>query len=477
MGKNFANVKKKTRFASVFTSLIFGIGIGAIVLALAVLVYKYFNKPLSTWFYILGAVAAAVSFAISYFIIMPSDKRLAKRLDREHSLNEKMRTMVELKESDAPFAVLQREDADEKLGKIKYTPWRKKQIISLLLIVFISAASLTTAFVIPSRAEYVDPEKPLSEFDKQWILAELSDIISSVEASFIADGLKEKIVNELNSLVDFVKEHEYLSEMKIRAIKSVIGLNRDLTVENTAPIIGEKLSECTNPILKELGTEFVKLNGSGVQAQIVQLEKALGGQTSDDVTFTADELGAAISASGASSSSDLTVLLSNLASALRGYAAGSGSVSEIFENVAATAMEETMIQSMNGRMTQTVISRLCALFGIGEDDLSQAGADEDIDINPPADPPSAEDPSEDDDKENEEIGSGGIGTGDRVYGSNDMIYNPYTDKYVPYGEVFDEYNNKRIQMVQDGRIAPDFEDFLEEYFRSLSDYNAEETIN
>ncbi len=472
MGNNFSNVKRRTRKASIITSIAFGASGGALLIAVFVFIYKFFGKPTPYWIYIIGILSAAAVAALVYALLMPSDKRLAKRLDEEHGLKEKIRTMVEFKDSDDEFAVFQREDADEKLGKVDVNPWRKKQLISLLIVFCISAASFVTAFAIPGGAGF-DSEKPLSEFDKEWILAELSDIINDVDKSLISDTLKESSLDELNILVDFVKEHDYLSEMKIRAIRSVISINKMLDAENSAPMIGEALKACSNSNLQELGEELVKLNGTAVKNKLTQLEDSVSGASSEVISFTADELSAAIAASGADSSSPFTVLLLNLVSALRGYSSGSGSVPDAFENVAFTAMDETMIQSMNKRMIQTVNSRLCGLFGIAADDLVEAGADEDIEITPPGEaPPSSDEPE--DDKENEEIGSGGIGTGDRIYGSNDVIYNPYTDEYVPYGEVFDEYNNKLIQMIRDGRIPPDFEEFTEEYFRSLSDYNPEE---
>ncbi len=474
MGKHFTHVRKKTRLAAVTVSAMLGLGVGIITVAAFVLTMRLLGKPISYLYYLAGVLAMLVSAVASYFVLMPSDKRLAKRLDEEHKLNEKMRTMIEFKDSDGAFNKLQREDADEKLGKVKYTPWRKKQLISALLVLVISAASLTTAFVIPGKADHVDPEDPLSKFEKDWILTELADLINTVDKALIEDGLKSKTLVDLRSLVTFVEEHEYLTEMKLEAIKVVININSNLNDVNSAPAIGEKLALCSDPILKEFGAELSKLNGPSAQKKLDELKSVLASVPRDDVSFTSDEIGSAITASGVMTANKLAELLTNLASAIRGYSNESvATLDEAFDKVGANVSSNIMLQTINKMIIQTVTSKLCSLFGIVQSDLENAGADSDIDIAPPSAPPAEEDDPIEDDKD-QTIGAGSVGTGDRIYGSNDVIYNPYTNEYVPYGQVFDEYNAKVLQMVEDGRIPLEFEEFTAEYFRSLSDYKPEE---
>ncbi len=475
MEKNFARLKRKTRIVSVLLSLLLGLGVGAAVFAGMMLARKLSAEPLPFLHDIYAVCAAVLTVPLFLFILIPSDKRFAGRLDREHRLQEKVRTMVEFRKSEDAFAVIQREDADEKLGKIPFSPWRKKQLLCVLLVLVIAASFLMTAFVLPERESEGPVEPPLGEFDKQWILAELSAIRSTVEKSLIADPLKEKTLGEIASLSAFVEAHEYLSEMKIEAIKTVLRTDEALDDENTALLIGEKLSLCTNETLKTLGAELLKLNGTGVQKKLAELNEVLQDTDPTELYFVADELSAAVEGSGADTASPLFALLKNLAAALHGCSSSDASeVDAAFGTVKTEAMNQVMIQNINKRVIETVISRLCSLFGITAADLIQAGADEDISVTPPsAELPDEEGGDEDEDYENEEIGSGGIGTGDRVYGSNDMIYNPYTNEYVPYGQLFDEYNNRVLQMIEDGRIPPDFEEFTKEYFRSLSEYHPE----
>lgn len=60
---------------------------------------------------------------------------------------------------------------------------------------------------------------------------------------------------------------------------------------------------------------------------------------------------------------------------------------------------------------------------------------------------------------------GGWGTGDEKFGSNDLIYNPLTGEYVPYGELLKEYEAKMAEQA-DG-LPQDIRSFMEEYFKLL----------
>ncbi len=472
MDKNYTRLRKKARLTSALISVLLGLGVGVLELAVTLLVMKLTGKGAEAWLYISAVGVTVVTIPFFWFLLVPTDRRFAKRLDEEHALGERVRTMVAFRDSEDAFAVLQREDAEEKLGSVRFNPWRRGQLITLAVVLVLAVALLTTALVVPKRDAQKEPEQVISEFDKQFILAELSAIRSTVEKSLISDELKADTLEELGSLVTFVEAHDYLSEMKIEAIKSVIRIDAALDAENTALPLGERLSACTNTKLRELGAELAKLNGTGVQKKLGELKGALADSSADEISFVADELVAAIEASGADAASSLTSLLKNLASALRGCTE-SGDVDTAFGTVQTDAMNEVMLQSINKRVIETTVSRLCTLFGITLEELVNAGADEDIEITPPSQGTPGEDVDDGKKDENEEIGAGGIGTGDRVYGSNDMIYNPYVNDYVPYGQVLDEYNNRVLQMLADGRIPPDFEDFIQEYFRSLSAYEPE----
>ncbi len=492
MSNHFSRLRvKRWLFSTLLAVILYGIGVGVVTFSGVIIAAKLQAGSGLRYYLIAVGIALAAGVVMSLlasllaspvFLLahLPPKKRFAKHLDETYDLKEKARTMVALEGQTDTFAEVQRMDAEMHISEIKFSLWNIKQLIAFILVLTISLTALLTALVVPARsgAGAGPNEDPVTEFDKQRILIELSNIKSTVEKSLITDSLKADTVTEIASLIAFVETHEYLSEMKIEATKSVIKIDDALDGENTAIPIAERLQACNNQTLTELGAELAKLSDSGVRKKLDQLADELSGGDKTEASYVADELAAAITAAGTDNTSPFTTMMRNLVSALHGYASGSvSSIDAAFATVKAddALVTRVMMQNLNQMIVETAKTRICTLFGITVEDLVASGADSDINIEPPTvETPPDEGEDDKNDWENEEIGSGGIGTGDRIYGSNDMIYNPYTNEYVPYGQVYDEYNNRVLQMVEDGRIPQDFEDFIKEYFRSLSEYKPAE---
>ena len=87
---------------------------------------------------------------------------------------------------------------------------------------------------------------------------------------------------------------------------------------------------------------------------------------------------------------------------------------------------------------------------------------------------------EDEEEENENSGvnQGGIGSGETIYGSDDMVYDPDTGAYVKYGEIINAYYAKYSQLMIDGKLPEDVAKKLAEYFDTLfNGADKEETNN
>ena len=78
-----------------------------------------------------------------------------------------------------------------------------------------------------------------------------------------------------------------------------------------------------------------------------------------------------------------------------------------------------------------------------------------------------------DDGEGEEpdknINSGGLGTGEVIYGSNDLVFDPDTNTHRPLGEILGDYFAKANEKITDGKASDELSDAAEEYFGSLFD--------
>ena len=461
MGKNFIKFRRRVRAEAIASSLLIGVATGSIAYASVAITVKLLGKVMNPFYYwIFGGAALLVSL-ILYFVFTPSDKRLAKRLDAVYSLDEKVSTMVEFSDSDDEFAVIQREDAEEKLGSQPMRALKSTKLIAGVLAFVIAAGSLVGSFLIPVKA---NSEAPIGEFDKQWILTALNELITIVEGAYIDDTLKESSLTELKSLRSFVEGSQLLSEMKGEAIKTVIAISDDLRIANSAEAISEKLVSSQDENIKKLGSEMADLSGSGTKKALEKIGETISNSNPNDGVFIAEELDVYLQASGVRSDDTVYMLLKTLVATIK--ADPSVAKSEC-ESAAKVLSASIILQNVNKSTINVVINKLCNLFGITEKDITAVNPDVDIDINGSGGSDNTPGDSDADEPDNNIIGSGGLGTGEVIYGSNDMIFDPHTNTYRPYGEILNEYFAKVNEYITDGKTSSEISDALEKYFSIL----------
>ena len=461
MSKSFNKFKRRVRAQAIASAVLWGLAIGLIAFSVFTLFAKLFGNELDPIYYaVFGGGAALVALAL-YFILMPSDIRLAKRLDVLYSLDEKVATMVVLKDKDDPFVLLQREDADEKLGEKPQKELKSKPLVAGLLVLFIAIGSVVGAMLMPVKAEA--GEAPIDEFDKQWLITAIGELITTVESAYIDDGLRQDTLVELRSLLSFVEGSELLSEMKAEAVKTVIAINRALVKANSADALGKKMLTSSTAEMAELGTAMTELSGTNSKKALQALGTAASAGTSADAAFIADELDTYLQQSGVRSDEALYMLFKGLVSTLKtDYQAAE----DEFDKASKTLSSAVVVQNVNKTTVNVVINKLCNLFGITESDIAEVDPDADIVIRDPSQSDETVDDSEVDEPEGD-MGSGGLGTGEVIYGSNDLIYDPYTNTYRPYGEVLNDYFVKANEQITDGKTSDEISDAVEEYFDIL----------
>ena len=460
MGNNFKKFKKRARVFAILSSLLFGLCSGALTVGIPMLINKLFGREPDPMYYFIGIGAAIVVSVALYFIFMPSDKRLAKRLDKLYSLNEKISTMVEFRDNDGVFYRIQREDAEEQLGQQPRGQMKSKALLCGIISLFVSIALLVGAIVMPVMVK-VELEAPIDEFDKQYIIVSLEELIVEVQNdAFMTEGLKGEILTSLNELLAFVKESNLMSEMKREATKAVVSVNASTYKVNSAVAIGEKFETSTDERISNLGKQMRLLLGSEVQKAISNLGDSLSGAS--DTAFVAGELDSYLKASGVAIDDSVYVVFSRMIADMK-----SGD-SDAFTEAKNTILNHMMIQNYNAARSGYVISTLCKLFGITQDDLANEGVDIVVpEQNTPGITPGGEDGGNGDDDEDPPLGSGGLGTGDVIYGSNDMIFDPNKNTYVPYGELLNEYYAKVDELIKDGKTSEEISKLAEYYYGLL----------
>lgn len=461
MGKNFIKFRRKVRTEAIASSILIGVSAGLLSCASVAIVFKLLGKAMNPFYYGIFASAAILVSLILYFIFTPSDKRLAKRLDAVYSLDEKVSTMVEFRDSEDEFAILQREDAEEKLGAQSISALKSTKLIAGLLVFAIAIGTFAGSLLIPVKA---DTEAPIGEFDKQWIITALNELITSVEGAYIDDTLKASSLTELRTLLTFVEGSQLMSEMKAEAIKTVIAISDDLRIANSAEAIAEKFLVSQDENIKNLGKEMADLAGSGSKKALEKLGDAISSAGRDDGIFTAEEMDVYLQTSGVRSDDTVYSMFKALVSAIK--ADPSVAKSEC-ESTAKLLSAAVIVQNVNKSTMSMVINKLCNLFGITQNDITAVNPDADVDIGTLGGGNGSTPDDSEVEEPNNSIGSGGLGTGDVIYGSNDMVYDPYTNTYRPYGEILNEYYAKVNEYITDGKTSEEISEALEKYFGIL----------
>ena len=118
MEKNFLRLKTKYVLMTVLKSVIFGLSCGLLAVGAVLLPLKLKSINIHFGFYILIGVGAALLFGGALFGILfklrLSDVSIAKKLDKDYKLNERVQTVVEYGEDQSDIVSLLRED---KIGR------------------------------------------------------------------------------------------------------------------------------------------------------------------------------------------------------------------------------------------------------------------------------------------------------------------------------------------------------------------------
>lgn len=242
MNEGFLSFKKKILKEHLTKCLILSISLGLIVFGVLFLLWKLKVISLPIWSVIIIPIAlVALSFCGPYFLLKPSDKKIAKRLDHELKLNEKVQTMVDYKDSDEFIACLQREDTENKLKAISLKALKFNLPIALIVLGVIGVASTTTAVSIPMKHDQniVDPDKPFTLTELQ--IKRIEEVIAKIKESDINSELATSYENELNALIEKLKvitKQDTVNEEVLKTIETITGEMNDT---NKNKIIGKAL--------------------------------------------------------------------------------------------------------------------------------------------------------------------------------------------------------------------------------------------
>lgn len=178
-----------------------------------------------------GAVVSLLLLLCAY----PTTKRLSKKLDKKHAMQERVQTMVEFAEEEGTVIDLQRADAERRIARI---PLRKKgfwAVCRLLLLPLLAVAMTVTALAIPAK-EAPQPEKPILPGEEIYEsdvtqINTLKKLISDVQKSHLTEDLKPAYLTVLQSLLTLVEEGKATTIQVKAAAFSAMQFVVDITTE------------------------------------------------------------------------------------------------------------------------------------------------------------------------------------------------------------------------------------------------------
>ncbi len=467
MDKGFRKFKRKIRFSATIRALLMGISLGVIAVAALWLVAKLTAAdPDFVRYGIIGGGVALVFSVLFLVLMMPTDKRLAKRLDNKLEMHEKVQTMVAFRKDNSDMAVLQRENTQELLMQTPTKKARSKTAWLSLILPVLACACMAVTIVVPAQGSSEPPVDEsgwyLSVYDEQ----KLKNLIEYVETSGMLEEPKAEIVTELNDLLTDLKAIKKKVIMQETVIESITDIHEIAKVCYTHTDIVSALRGSLSSDVQALGNTVSALADSTLKTDMEALLTKLNGEGK----------GAFASAFG----SDLQTALANsgvtednaILQALTGFAADLLTVQDSFTELKLQELVKRNEDALAAAIKQPgtdvnvekyTINRLMTIFSIAGTDIPQdiLSSFADGQIGGGMD-------SSGEDSGDKSHGTGGAGRGEMVYGSDDEIYDPTLDAQVTYGEVLLGYQSIILDLITDGDIPSDLEQMLSDYLAILA---------
>ena len=450
----------------------FGVSVAVLAVSTTWLVCKRLGVAISpVWYIAAGVALAAAAFASLYFILRPNQKRVAKALDGQLGLGEKAQTMVEFQNADGDMIALQREDTERRLQNTPLSAVKTGKLWKHLVAPVLAVAMLVVAAVTPMRViAPVGEEEPRYEYS-EYDATRLQELIQKVRESDMETEPKMLIVSDLEDLSGLLETVEYEKDMKkavVEVIADTVRLERSV---NTYDEISAALNASEDENVKSLGGVIAAVDAKKLSEEWMTRRDSFIGENAEKSVAYQQSLSLALNAvtlgrQGDALYKSLQAFVQELKEVNDTLSANpetwQTAVDEAFYAVSQSADAAVVQQNDNKQTADLVVTELMDIFGISASDLPadllQSGVGS-----------SGGDYSEP--EEDKELSSGGLGSGEVVYGSNDTIYYPEEEKYVNYGDVLTEYF-KKVSEQLGGDVPEELEQFIRDYFAML--YSGEE---
>lgn len=524
MGNNFLKLKTKYIMTAVLKSVIIGVSCGLLAVGAVLLSLKLCSIKIHFAYFILIGVGTAVLSGGALFGLLYkfglSNEKIAKKIDRDYELNERVQTVVEYGEEQSDVLNLLREDTERRLGNLpkRKTSFAKVMAVSCYYIVVsvLSLALLLTAACLPAHYDEgsqggpsIDipvAEDPPFEYTLD-LQSQMYDLMRDVLNSSLQQEEKDAVSKVLEDLDKQVLPSLTLqSELKLAMQAATIAINGLIDNANTFLKVRDALKDFDEPLSKaiEQGVIFYKaFNYKLVDLDMVKgqygrvnsnIDEALARLFTDSYNahkFTEDENNAvqgdavleyrdnlasaltALTEMGVKEEDEMYEAIANFQKAVSGvygkFLLGGYTVAGLNEgtetslilaydpNLKTALTDAILLQCYNAILANYTRQKFADIFV--NDGVSLKDLDELYDLK------SELVNGDDGSGSTGDPSQGGYGTGEENFGSKDLIYDTELGEQIEYGKVFQNYYSKVDDRIKE--LPQDLVDFINEYFKIL----------
>ena len=493
--RGFAKLKRKSLITAIVRAILVGLTVSVLCLGVFILLLKLKITELDLGSLVLIGIAAFLLSGVgTFFIFYRSSSSVARMLDRRFALQERVQTMLAYRDKEEAIFALQREDTEVVIDTIPRRGVRIRNLWLYILCLCLSTLVLAGAVLYTPVEPPAPPaiEEPFEITDIQ--IAAMEELIEYVTTSNMQSPYREDVVVALVTLLDELKLATTVNQRDESVDKAIEEILKKTDESSSAVEIIEALwatgSSTVKPLAEALnyyvwqpGTEWDEYVAALAEVRAGYIHpESIKGTTADDVMFSeilalissdASAIPVALVKSGIASTDALYAAITAYVftdPAATSYYAGLSELSTLMPGVPYTALQAELDttfsaltpifyaaieqSSANTETGEYAVERICILFEhafptfkrpVLRDSSTQTGGGGD---------------------EGSGGSMGGIGTG-TVYGSDDLVLDPYTDKYVEYGTILDKYYSLMFGKTEDGDYTEEEIAALKKYFEIL----------
>ena len=464
MSLQFLKIKRKIRFETILKCSAVSLSLGILVSSILIIIYKSLGLEYNLLYFILIGLGVFIVFDIVLFLIFnPSDVKVAKRIDKQLNLKEKIHTMVEYEDKNGPLVGLQRKDAEDKLASISIKKFKMKFSYYLLILPLMALAVCATSIIIKAKEPQQPPiEEPIS--GDPYAILQIRIIIREVEANnVLMPAAKEAFVSHLEELIDNVNVENITRNQEVSFVNQTITeVSNSSSRVNSIDEIILALKNSNNEDMHALGiaiseysAETINSSLDTIRAYLVHASPSERRRRLEEYNVEGFDL---IANERLEATDEMNVFFVNLQKNLT-TAIESQTYNDDILQVIETAksdLEAVVIKQQETLVVANYIEQsLIEIFQLPNNDETP--------VNPA--PPIG---GVGDETTGEGNGGGG-GSGDIIFAGDDLFYDP-DGGLLPYYEVISKYRTYIDGLIADGVIDEELRGYYVEYFNSL--YNA-----